>query len=183
MFALKGRGAIMDNTPVTTAELLRRLQHGWDEFQGYLKTLTPEQLTQHKDAGGWAIKDHVMHLAVWEDGIEALLSGQSRQARMGISDATWKLDWHADNYFHMNDEIFQQHKNESLAEVMAAFDQVHARLVKTVGAMSDADLMRPYHVYDPQSKSETPVFASIVGNSFGHYEEHRPWIEAIADGK
>ena len=73
----------MDNTPVTTREMLRRLQNGWDNFQAYLKTLTPDQLTQHKDAGGWRIQDHVMHLAVWEDGMEALLSGQSRQARMG----------------------------------------------------------------------------------------------------
>ncbi|MEO8606247.1 MAG: DinB family protein [Chloroflexota bacterium] len=172
----------MDNTPVTTAEILRRMQNGWDELQAYLKTLTPEQLTRPKDAAGWAAKDHIMHLVVWEDGMEALLSGQSRQARMGISDATWQLDWHADNYFHINDEIFQQRKNKSLDAVLATFDPVQARMVKTVGALSDADLMRPYNSYDTQSKSENPVFGSIVGNTFGHYEEHRPWIEAIVKG-
>src|SRR5258706_3915146 len=167
---------IMDNTPVTTGELLRRMQNGWDEFQAYLKTLTPEQLTLPSDAAGWTAKDHIMHLAVWEDGIEALLGGKSRQARMGVDDATWKSDWQADQYFRINDVIFQQHKNKSLDEVLTAFNSIHERMIKTVGALADADLMCPYNSYDPQSKSENPVFGSIVGNTFGHYEEHRPWI-------
>lgn len=171
----------MDNTPVTTAEMLRRMQDGWDAFQVYLKTLTPEQLMQPTDVAGWAAKDHIIHLAVWEDGIEALLSGQSRQARMDVDDATWKADWHADNFFAINDGIYKRNKDKSLNEVLATFKVVHERLVNTVSKLSDADLMRPS--FDPVSPSTHKIVELIAGNTFGHYEEHRPWIKAIVSGQ
>lgn len=169
-----------DNTPVTTAEMLRRLKAGWDDLTAYIDTLTPQQFTQPTDAAGWTIKDHIMHLSIWEDGIEALLSGQSRRERMGVDVATWDSDWEADDYFHLNDVIYQQHKNKSLDEVLPASKSIHERFVKTVGSMSDADLMRPYNTYDSSSATQSPIFGSIVGNSSGHYAEHRPWMEAIA---
>jgi hypothetical protein len=171
----------MDNTPVTTSELLRRIQNGWDAFQAYLKTLMPEQLTQPTDAAGWAAKDHIIHLAVWEDGIEALLSGQSRQARMGVDDVTWKADWHADDFFAINDGIYKRNKDKSLDEVLVTFKTVHVRLVNTVSKLSDADLMRPS--FDPVSPSTHTVMRLIAGNTFEHYEEHHPWIEAIVSGQ
>lgn len=169
-----------DNTPVTTAEMLRRIQAGWDDLQAYLSTLTPQQLTQSTDAAGWTIKDHVRHLAVWEDGIEALISGQSRRERMGVDMETWDSDWDADDFFHINDVIYRQHKNKSLDAVFAEYKSIHERFIKTVGSLSDADLMRPYKSFDSTSSNQTPIFQLIVGDSFGHYAEHRPWIEAIA---
>lgn len=169
-----------DNTPVTTAEMLRRIQVGWDDLQAYLSTLTPEQLTQPSDAAGWTIKDHYRHLAVWEDGIEALISEQSRRERMGVDVETWDSDWHADDFFHINDVIFHQHKDKSLDTVLAEYQTIHQRFIKTVGSLSDADLMRPYKSFDASSGNETPIFQLIVGDSFGHYAEHRPWMQAIA---
>jgi hypothetical protein len=172
----------MDNTPVTTAEMLRRMQNGWDEFQAYIKTLTPQQLTGPTDAAGWTAKDHLIHLAIWEGGVEALMSGQSRQAFMGVDDATWKSDWHADDFFSINDGIYKRNKAKSLDEVLTTLRDVHQRMVKTVGGLSDADLLRPYNSFDPASQSTTPIWRLIVGDTFGHYAEHRPWIEAIVAG-
>jgi hypothetical protein len=170
----------MDNTPVTTAEMLRQMQAGWDELQAYVKRLTPEQLTTPTDAGGWTAKDHIIHLAVWADGVEARLIDDSRQARMGISDATWKSDWKVDDFFSINDEIFRQHKNESLDAVLMTFKTVHEQIANSVSKLSDADLMRPS--FDPVSPSTHTIASLIAGNTFGHYAEHRPWIAAIVDG-
>jgi len=171
-----------DYADVTTAEVLHRMQAGWDDLQTYLKTLTPEQMTRPTDAAGWTAKDHVMHLAVWEDGIAALLEGESRRERMGLDVATWESDWDADHYFHINDVIYQQHHGQPLDDVLRHFDAVHQRLVDVVSALADADLLRPYNSYDPTSSSTTPLFALIVGDTYGHYEQHRPWIAAIVDG-
>ncbi len=173
----------MDNTPSTTAELLRRIQDGWDAFQAYLSTLTPKQLTQPTDAAGWRVQDHVMHLVIWEDGIVAVLNGQSRQARMGVDDATWKSDWHADDFFTINDGIFQRNKSKSVDEVLAAFKDVHQRMMKAVGALSESDLMRPYNSFVQESKNANPIWGVIASDTYEHYAEHRPWIEAIVAGK
>ena len=45
--------------------------------------------------------------------------------------------------------------------------------------MSDADLQRPYNHYQPSSDRQQPVIGWIIGNTYGHYEEHQPWIAAI----
>jgi hypothetical protein len=172
----------MDDTMVTKQEMLRRIQDGWDELQRYLKTLTPEQLTQPKDAAGWTVKDHIMHLAVWEGGIVAVLKGESRQAHMGVDDATWKMDWRADDFFRINDVIFQQHKNKSLDAALSALQTAHEGMMAAVGGLSDADLTRPYNYFDASSTSERPVWDYIAGDSYDHYGTHRPWIAAIAAG-
>jgi len=54
-----------------------------------------------------------------------------------------------------------------------------------VTALSDEQLELPYDRYVAPFTADTgnPVGMSIAGNSFGHYEEHLPWIEAIAAGR
>lgn len=162
---------------VTTAELVRRMQQGWNEFQAYLKTLTVEQMTQPTDAAGWTVKDHVMHLAVWEDGIYALLRRQSRPERMGLDAETWE----SGDYDRMNAIIQQCHRDKSLKDVLDSFQETHRQLVDHIQTLSDADLMRPYRDYAPNSTADRPVYVYIVGNTYGHYEEHHPWIDAIAN--
>ena len=46
-------------------------------------------------------------------------------------------------------------------------------------SLSDEDLHRPYSYYQPGSPQTAEVIGWIVGNSYEHYDEHRPWIEAI----
>ncbi|MBC7872040.1 MAG: hypothetical protein H7Y09_14435, partial [Chitinophagaceae bacterium] len=48
--------------------------------------------------------------------------------------------------------------------------------------LSDADLMRPYNYYQPESAQAAPIIDRIAGNTFGHYEEHIPWMQAIVEG-
>lgn len=166
-----------DEIQVTPAELVRRMQQGWDEFQAYLKTLTVEQMTLPTDAAGWTVKDHLMHLAVWEDGIYALLRRQSRPERMGLDAKTWE----SGDYDRMNAVIQQRHHDKSLEDVLNSFQESHRRLVDHLQTLADADLMRPYRDYAPNSTTDRPVYAYIVGNTYGHYEEHLPWIDAIAN--
>src|SRR5438876_657542 len=73
----------------TTKELLKRMQDGWNNFQAYLKTLSDDQMTKPVDDVGWTVKDHLVHLAACEDGIAALMSGNSGWERMNVDQATW----------------------------------------------------------------------------------------------
>ena len=163
-----------DNEPVTRENLLRRIKTGWDQFHAYLETLTKAQMTGPTDAAGWTVKDHIIHLAKWEAGIAAVMEGQSRAEAMGIDDSMWDQ-----GYDPINAIIHRQNSDMSLEAVMNTFQQTHDRLLRDIEALADDDLLKPYNHFVPASKSEHPLVGSIAGNSYGHYEEHTPWIAAI----
>lgn len=164
-----------DTTPFSKGELLTRMERGWNDFSTYLSTLTEEQLTTPTDAAGWTAKDHVIHLAVWEDSIHALLERQSRRERMGIDEAMWERG----EFDEMNAVIQQRYQHMPLAEVLKTFQAIHQRLIAKIQSMSDEDLQLPYRHYQPDSDRDAPVWHWITGNTFGHYQEHQPWIAAI----
>ena len=169
-----------ENTPfeVTKAEILKRMQIGCDEFQAYIKTLSEAQLTGPTDAAGWTAKDHIMHLALWADGIVAVLQGQSRRERMGLDEATWN----SPGFDTMNGVMQQQNRDKSLAEVLKRFAAAHQGMVAEVSKLSDADLLRPYNSYDVKSSSERPIYDYIMGDTFEHYKEHQGWMATIVEG-
>jgi hypothetical protein len=72
------------------AELLERIETSFREMNQYLDSLTEIQLTQLTDAAGWTPKDHIIHMAIWEDSILALLSGEAQWERMNIERDIWK---------------------------------------------------------------------------------------------
>jgi hypothetical protein len=162
----------------TRAEVLDAMQQGYRDFTAYLDTLTPRQLTERTDAGGWTIKDHVIHLAVWEDSMNALFERRSRPEAMGVPLAAWQAsDWDT-----LNAVIQHRCKDMPWADVKTAFQQAHERLIARIEALSDETLLRPYHDYQPDATWDRPVITTLIGNSSAHYAEHRPWIEAIAAG-
>lgn len=160
---------------MSKATLLAKIQQGWDDFHIYLNSLSEEQLTTPTDAAGWTAKDHVMHLAVWEDSIIALLDGKRRDEAMGIDKAMWKRH----DFDEINAVIQLRHQAKPLAEVLQAFDEVHQRVLARLEALTDDDLHRPYNYFQVGSSNEYPVIGWITGNSYEHYEAHTPWIKAI----
>ncbi|HVU15061.1 MAG TPA: ClbS/DfsB family four-helix bundle protein [Phototrophicaceae bacterium] len=158
------------------AQLLAEIEQGWNQLNAYLDTLTEAQLTQPTDAAGWTAKDHIIHLAVWEDSMNALLEGKSRMESMGVvdRDAWQRGDWDA-----VNAVIYQHNQDLSLSEVRQHFRDVHEHLINKIEAMSDEELQRPYRFYQPDSTFEGPVISTMIGNTAAHYAEHQPWIDKI----
>lgn len=166
--------------PVSKAEFLRRLEAGRRKLWAFIDSLTPEQFTAKRDAAGWAIKDHLVHLAVWEKGITALLGYQPRYPVMGVDEALAFAEHSTVD--EMNDAIFVQHKDDSLEDVLAALKREQAAFDQVVAAKSDADLMQTYSHYQPDEpgdESGAPIFGWMVGNTFEHYAEHLPWMQAL----
>jgi hypothetical protein len=168
---------IDSNTAMTKDELLTQIQQGWDRFQTYLTTLSDDQLTQLTDAGGWTIKDHVIHLAIWEDGASAMLQQKSRRERMDIEEAVWSR-W---NFDEINALIQRRYRELPLDQVLQTFHDVHEHLLALINAMSEEDVRRPVSHYDLQFGSAEPVALQLIMDTCGHYQEHTPWIMAIAN--
>ncbi len=167
-----------DAHAVRKANLLQRLEQGWDELQTYLAALTPEQLTGPTDAAGWTVKDHITHLAAWEDGLGKLLQKQPFRVAMDLDLAIWG---HGEDV--ENELIRQRYRGWSMAEVMQHFQRAHERLLAQINAMTDDDLRLAYKDYDAETTQNVPIVEKIIGNSFGHYAEHIPWIEALVKSK
>jgi hypothetical protein len=168
---------MIDTNAMSKDELVANIERGWNDFGAFLQPLTDEQLTRPTDAAGWTAKDHLIHIAAWEDSVNALLQGLARHEYMGIDEAMWE----SGDVDQINAVIQQRFKDMSLEEVWKTLGDVHQQLMEKIHAMSDDDLKRPYRTFQPTSTREAPIINWIIGNTYEHYAEHTPWITAIVN--
>lgn len=161
--------------PPTAAEMLRRVEAGWSELNALLAALSTEQLTGPRDAHGWSVREHMLHISAWEHSLLALLNGQDRITAVGVDPSADHSD-----IDKLNDLIVAAHHDKTLAQVQAHFQQSHALLLARLSDLSDADILQPYAHYQPAPDApQEPVIGWIAGNTWGHYEEHLPWMREI----
>lgn len=60
----------------TKAELATEIEAAWTRLNGALDRLNQAQMTDIRDAQGWAVKDHLVHMAAWERSVAVYLSSQ-----------------------------------------------------------------------------------------------------------
>jgi hypothetical protein len=154
---------------MTRAEHLDRVQRSWQGLEEVLASTDVEAL-QAPVSAGWAVKDHLIHLAAWEESLLALLEGRDRAAAMG---APGMEDEGADA---INTVVWEQHRGESPAEALARLRESHGRLMERLRRLSDEDFARPYSYFQPDAGEERPVSGWIAGNTWEHYEEHLGYI-------
>jgi hypothetical protein len=160
--------------PTTVSELFLRIARGRAQLEEWIATLGQKKLSAPgKD--GWAIKDHLAHLAAWEQSTAALLRGESRYAAMGVEMGGLALN----DFDAINQQIYARHEDETVEETLNFFHSAHVGLQDELAKMSDADLQKPYSDFAPNEKrtdSGSPILGWIIGNTYGHYEEHIQWI-------
>jgi len=165
-----------DDTNIAKADFLDNVEAGWRKLEIFITSLTDEQLTKPTDAAGWTVKDHLIHLAVWENGVSAMLEHKPRYEAMGLT----KQDWDNEHYDKLNAIIQQQQKDLPLSDVLKRLREVHLRLLELLDSVSDADLQRPYSDYQAGEDDNSPIINRLIGNTYAHYDEHIPWMQAIA---
>ena len=69
---------------ISKTELMDRITAGYEALERVLRGLDDAQLSRSGSDEGWAIKDHLFHLAAWERGIAWLLGRRSRTEGMEI---------------------------------------------------------------------------------------------------
>ena len=157
--------------------VIEPIEESWQQLTALVDSLGPDGLAQI-GPDGWAVKDHLAHVAAWEASLIALFEGADRGKAMGIS-ATG--DEQTDE---LNDAIWKLHQHLSPAEAVAYFRQTHAELLRVLGNLSDEDLQRPYNDYqpnDPRAPDDNrPAMDWVAGNTWEHYDEHREWMQALS---
>ncbi len=167
-----------DRRITTKAELLEDIERTWAALNAALDRLTETQMTTIRDAQGWTVKDHLIHLAHWERSVVFFLQGKPRHAGLDVDEALYLNS----NDDEINAVIFQGRKDDPFGEALAQFRDIHQQLLKLLQPLTDADLQQPYRHYLPNEPGEgdgPPAINVIYGNSAHHFAEHLAWIEAL----
>ena len=153
--------------PADKAELLDIIQAGYNQFETLLASLNEEQMMIPGVNGSWSVKDNLAHLTVWQDHLLSQLEGiltnhKPPEFLPGLSTDDEE-----------NEYIYQENKDRPLAEVQTAFRASYQRVLAAVQSLSEETLNVP----SPWSTSGNPIWPLIVGETYGHYEEHGSIIQ------
>lgn len=160
----------------TKAQLLSDIAASRAKFEALINSLSDEQLTTPGPDGGWSVKDHLAHLAMWEVGVAALLRRQRRWEAMGLDETKVK----SMSEDEINAEIEATHKGLSLVEVKDLFARAHRDLVAAIESLGDGELYKGMNYFLPDASSR-PVIHLILGNTNGHWDEHAEWIHNLIE--
>jgi hypothetical protein len=160
-------------------KLLRDIHDGWIRLQAFLQGYSDQQLTTPTDAASWTAKDHIVHLALWEGSMIAVMDRKPRWEYMGISKAVWAT-LATGSYDAVNDALQKKYRVLSLDEVRRELETRHQQFIERIENFPEDELHLPYNHFQPLASDETyPLIDYFSGNSYDHYNEHIPWIGAI----
>ena len=160
------------------AELMSEIESSWAKLNTALDRLREAQLTEPKDAEGWAVKDHLTHMAAWERSVVFALQGKLRHEGLGVDEAVY-LNGNDDE---INAAIYVRTKETPPAEALAELRDVHSQMMSLLEGLSDEDLQKPYSQYLPNEPGEpdnNPILFKIYGNTAGHFNDHLGWIQSL----
>lgn len=162
--------------PLCKAELLERIEKGWEVLQQTLVGLSHTQLETYKDEQQWSILDHLAHIAAWENVLVALLQSRPLHTAFGLERAAYEQVSGVDE---INSLLRKDPPQRPVRETLASCQQSHRRAVWAVIALPEADWSRPISFFQPDEDDQRSILVKLVGDTYRHYEEHRYWIEAI----
>jgi uncharacterized damage-inducible protein DinB len=175
-----------DSPPKTTAELLARVDRAWEALEGTVSRLTPAQLTEIRDAEGWTVKDHLMHVAVWEAAFLGRFAGRPIHEVLGLDEAILTQDEDT-----VNAVLFERHRHRSLAEVLDTANANHRAARTRLAALADRAIAGTVADILPGASGgawaqsayggSDPAAAWIGGNTWEHYDAHHGWIRALVE--
>jgi hypothetical protein len=163
--------------PANKAELLRLIHASRTALEKTLNGLNEAQLTA-PGPEGWSIRDHLAHLAAWEQGMVELLHRRNRFAAMQVEDAI--RQGKSEN--EINALIYKHHMQLTLPQVLERFQDVHRQMIEAIEGLSEAELFGPYDAFLPEQERGNrpqPVINWIMGNTYQHFDEHRGYIKQL----
>ncbi|MGE0057856.1 MAG: DinB family protein [Dehalococcoidia bacterium] len=135
-------------------ELIRHYEGTRAAMRAALEGLTPAQMAE-TSLDGWSIKDHLLHLASWDE----IRAGEVRRISKGF-DSAWRMSEEQDEV--LNAMAYELRRHLSLEQ---AFDEFESSRAQLLAALRDA--------------TERGLDASLYGAAglrSGHEEEHTGWI-------
>jgi hypothetical protein len=164
----------MPNSGLT--QFITSIDAAWQDLHAFLMAVTPDQASK-RDRAGWSVKDHVTHLAVWEDSVAILFRGGWRHEALGIEEPFYA----ASSFDEINEVIRARGAATGLQEAIRNLEGVHKQLMGHLSTLRDADLTAKVRQFFPQmpANEERSLRSLIWDVTGGHFAEHLDWMRDL----
>jgi len=126
---------------ISKALALEKLQTERRRLEQNLAQLSENDMLQPGVVGEWSVKDVLAHLADWE---QRFLDWYAADQRGEVPHPPAPgLTWKRQDLDTLNRRIFEKHHDRPLPEILAEFRDTHERLMATVQAMSEEEIVAP----------------------------------------
>jgi hypothetical protein len=148
----------------------------WKDLHSFLTAVTPSQALK-RDRVGWSVKDHVTHLAVWEESVAILFRGGRRHEALEIEESFYT----ASSFDEINEVIRLRLEGTTLQEAIRLLEGAHQQLIAHLGTLRDADLNAKAREFFPQApRNDDRSLASLIWDITGrHFTEHLEWMRDL----
>jgi hypothetical protein len=165
--------AELETLPSSKTDLMDLIHRSHAALEKVIDPLSEAQLSAPGPAEGWAVKDHLAHIAAWEQYmLKHYIRGMAPHEAMEVDEATMQaIDETAENEI-----LYLRYKHHPADEVLAEFNRSFHEVLSTLEEMSFDELAKPRFPDDPEQR---PLLTWIAGNTYGHYAEHTPWIKDL----
>lgn len=161
---------------MTTADEVRvRIRDKRRELVELIGAIPADDLGTPGPDGGWAIKDHLVHIGAWEHWLLALFEGRDKLEAMGATGAGKTVD-------EINGVVWDKHRQDTVEQALAYFNEAHDQLMAVLDRQSTSDFERPYRTFfeaSEGSSNEQPVLVAVAANTYDHYDEHIGWLKQM----
>ncbi|MBA2393346.1 MAG: ClbS/DfsB family four-helix bundle protein [Ktedonobacteraceae bacterium] len=167
------------DTPMTKEKFLSILHSERANWEALLAKIDTSRMTQPGFAGEWSLKDVIAHVAYYEEWtaavIEELMRGETKTLDSGEpEDIDVEL---------RNARFFKEHQHSSLPEVLAYSQKSFQHLLTVVQSLPEEELLSSspsFKALLPVYWPDEPLWKTIAGDSYEHYHQHIPDIQAWA---
>ncbi len=135
--------------------------------------LSAAQLAQPSLAGGWSVKDLLVHITWWEQRmirtLQRALRGEPPQ-RLEKPNETWEQ-----TIERVNAEVFAANRERPIADILMERQRSFANVLAMIDELGDGDTVDPAPIEAVLGRELVPL---IAGDTYEHYTEHRRAIRA-----
>ncbi len=121
------------------AQIVKRLHAERRRLEQNLARIKCDEMLQPGVVGEWSVKDVLAHLADWQARMSPWMAAARRGEPVETPEPglTWKqLDV-------LNQRIYEAHRDQSLAEVLAYFHVTYREFMEMVEAMPEGEMLKP----------------------------------------
>jgi hypothetical protein len=152
-----------------TAQVLSLMDQGHARLDATVGRISRERMVAPGADGEWSAKDIVAHLA-WS---EREMVGVLRQRAM-IGSELWRLPQD-----ERNAAVYAENRDRALDDVLDEAQRAFADLRAEIARLSGAEMDDPALIAD--MPGGLAPWQLLAGNTWKHYEEHLPALQALAD--
>lgn len=150
------------------SELISKMETGRGQLESVVRRVDSERMPLIVLHGRWSVKDLIGHLGFWETSIAALFN----TLRAG------KIPEPFPHVDVVNARALVESRRQSLSEVQRQEQAAYQKLLSMVQGATEAELFAPG--YFPWTEGR-PFAELIADNTYGHYAEHLPELNAWLD--